>query len=225
MADDVKELRDPAPLQTWLQVFVVLYMLCMVALGGLNAWFSLLGGSDPDYVPEDMTGSLVALGMVGAAVSSVIVFIVCIVLTARITYRMMRNLHQVGSGYVTIGPRWAVGWYFVPFANLVMPQKAVAEIWRGTHAEIGDGKEPNGAIGWWWAFWLGGNILDNVAARLQGTSALGQQTLVSADQLTAGLVVSGVALVCMLIASILFISLFRSLVRAQSQMVKVEALR
>ncbi len=220
------KLRDPAPLWPWLRFFLIIYIPIILATAALNAWFSLMGGADPDYFPTDQVGTLVTLAFVSVSFAAVGIFLICMFLTGRITFRMMRNLHQLQSSYAQISPGWAVGWYFIPFANLVMPQRAVGEIWRGAFAEVEGAppKEPEGAIARWWTFWLLGNILDNIGSRLQGTSILGEQTIVPQEQLMIGLGLSGVASLCAALAAVFMISLFAKLVRAQSQMVNISAL-
>lgn len=41
-----------------------------------------------------------------------------------------QRAHTVSGGNMGITPGWAVGWHFVPFANLVMPFRTVLEIWK-----------------------------------------------------------------------------------------------
>ena len=71
------------------------------------------------------------------------------------TYRACSNLHAVGASGVTIGPGWAVAWYFIPIFWFWNPSLAMAQIARSSQ----DPRHPHtvtapGPIGWWWFLWL-----------------------------------------------------------------------
>src|SRR5918997_1098797 len=46
-------------------------------------------------------------------------------------HRASKNLAALGNpkSRIEYTPGWAVGWFFIPFANLVMPYRAVREVW------------------------------------------------------------------------------------------------
>jgi hypothetical protein len=62
-------------------------------------------------------------------------------------------------------PGWAVGWWFVPFANLVKPFQTVRELWKASDPGAPDwwGSETLPVIGWWWGGYVVFNILDGIA--------------------------------------------------------------
>jgi hypothetical protein len=87
-------------------------------------------------------------------------------------YRASKNLHSLEKPRLKFTPGWAVGWFFVPFASLVQPYKAVAEVYKASNPEIDpnlldveDIKTP-GIVKWWWAFFLISNFLANIGFRL-----------------------------------------------------------
>jgi hypothetical protein len=74
-------------------------------------------------------------------------------------YRGQANLRPLGADNLKYSPGWAVGWWFIPFANFAMPYLTVRELWKASDPEAG-------SVGWqmgktsplipfWWAFWLG----------------------------------------------------------------------
>jgi hypothetical protein len=81
-------------------------------------------------------------------------------------YRASANAHAIG-GDLTVTPGWAVGWYFVPFANLVKPFHAMKETWLASHygSDWGRG-DATDLLNWWWGLWLVSNIIDNIDWRL-----------------------------------------------------------
>ena len=48
-----------------------------------------------------------------------------------------------GAGGLRYTPGWAVGWLFVPFANLVVPYFVFTEIWRNSIPATADGTKAN----------------------------------------------------------------------------------
>jgi hypothetical protein len=84
-----------------------------------------------------------------------------------------KNLTPLGADYLEFTSGWAVGWWFIPFANLVKPFQVVKEVWRESDPEIAEdtgflsnvsGGAP-GYIGLWWGLWIVSNIFNNIAAR------------------------------------------------------------
>lgn len=219
---DRPELRDPRGLWTWLRGFLIVYLVLLIPSSIVSLAFLLRSEGDPNYTPEDPVGIGLTLGALGAALLLVGIFIVCIVLTVRMTYRMVRNLEQVRSSHVSIGRVWAVGSYFVPFANLVVPVQAVGEVWKGTYSEV-EGEPPkpaNGKIGWWWTFWWLGNVADNIANRVLGSNWFQETVKPTHDALILGISWSAAGAVFTALACVLMLRLFGELATAQSALVQ-----
>jgi hypothetical protein len=66
-------------------------------------------------------------------------------------------------------PGWAVGWWFVPFANLVKPFQAMRELWKASGGEENWGHARTWSlIGWWWAAWLTAGVLGRIGGAVIG---------------------------------------------------------
>lgn len=66
---------------------------------------------------------------------------------------------ELANGGIRITPAWAVGSWFIPFANLVMPFRAIRELWKSSHGGPSwQHRSTWHVIGWWWAFWIAGNV-------------------------------------------------------------------
>lgn len=92
------------------------------------------------------------------------IFILSALLVARWLYISAKINHALGKKGLTITPGWSIGWYFIPFANLVMPYLSLQETYLASF-EKSDWK--NGATPayfpiWWFPGLLAG-ILDRVA--------------------------------------------------------------
>lgn len=74
---------------------------------------------------------------------------------------------QLGVQDLRFSPSSMVWWHFVPFANLVMPYKALKESFLASRrVEDWRLQKVPGYFRLWWATWIIGNLCSNVAARL-----------------------------------------------------------
>ena len=81
-------------------------------------------------------------------------------------HRASADAHALVDG-LSISPGWAVGWFFVPIANLVKPFTAVSEAWRVSHAPEDWAFAPVPALlRWWWGAWIASNVLAGLDWRL-----------------------------------------------------------
>jgi hypothetical protein len=109
----------------------------------------------------------------GARALAVMVLLLILFLASGIVwlvwqYRAHSNLRALGATDLRYTPGWAVGWWFIPFANIVMPYLTMRELWKAS--------EPNaGAVEWkisrstwllpmWWGTWLATQIPAQIAS-------------------------------------------------------------
>lgn len=84
------------------------------------------------------------------------------------------NLWARGYRDLKIRPGWAVGWWFIPFANFAMPLVAMLELDRRSTPD-GVPRRASPLLGWWWAAWLASSILPAVGAVNSVFSAIIEQ--------------------------------------------------
>jgi hypothetical protein len=78
-----------------------------------------------------------------------------------------RNLPALGAQSLEFRPGWAVGWYFIPIANLWKPYQAMKALWQHSqHARSPDLSASTWILPTWWMFWLISNFLGNILIRL-----------------------------------------------------------
>ena len=120
----------------------------------------------PSVLREDAEANERRQGTIGLVQSAL--FIVNGILILAWIWRANANARALGARRMVFTPGWAVGWFFVPFANLVMPYRALRETWRASARPL-DPEAVDVPGLWfpaWWFFWLASNTAANVALRL-----------------------------------------------------------
>jgi hypothetical protein len=114
-----------------------------------------------------------ALRAVAAALVYYLAYIPAVVLFCVWINRACRNGAALGASGLRYTPRWAVGWWFIPFANLVQPLRVVNEIWRASEPTVGSTDDAarsrmplHTLLPIWWATWIGGNLIGNLASQI-----------------------------------------------------------
>jgi len=143
----------------WLRWLLIAAALIHIFYGACNVLQALVVSAMVNGFPSQLllaastTANELREGVVGMLLA-----IVCfgvVVVFATWTYRMNANIHALGSNNLRYTPGWAVGWYFVPIANLWKPYQVVRELWLAS-------KDPAGwqtarsikLLSWWWTTWL-----------------------------------------------------------------------
>jgi hypothetical protein len=159
-----------------------------------------------DADAEDMASAVVMMGAgfvaIATSLLAAVVFLVWF-------HGAAKNLRAFGHHGLAFTPGWCVGWWFIPFANLVKPYRAMQEIWRASHPDsVGAGYEGawlaspvTSLLGSWWAAWLVSGFLDRISGKIEDVQASGAIGL-------AGTLVSA-------LAAILLIRIMRTITRRQ----------
>lgn len=134
-------------------------------------------------------------------------WLITAVATLKWIYRANMNA-QTWSGGMRVSPPWAIGWFFVPFANLWKPYEGVADTWRVSHGVSLSARSPAG-LRIWWALWLASGILGNAAGRLaMRAETVGAMSLAS--------VLEALSAAISILATVLFVTLVRQITGAQT---------
>ncbi|HEV7679328.1 MAG TPA: DUF4328 domain-containing protein [Candidatus Dormibacteraeota bacterium] len=180
-------------------------------VGRLSIVNKLMSGES--VTPDDATASdnLVRVG----AIADVAMFVVCAAVFLAWLARIVANNHALGARVLRFSPRGAVGWWFVPFVNLVRPFQIVAESWRAadprTPESLPDQRTSMrlpALIGAWWGTYLVANLV------ARSGSAKGADTL---DALQGATVLSIASDVLFLVAAGLAAAVVVRLTRRQEE--------
>jgi len=112
--------------------------------------------NDADLVQSDTVVTI-------ASIALIVVLIGAYAVNGRFLFLASRNAMAINADPKAITPGWAVGWYAVPIANLLMPFKAMKQTWNRLIPE--DGTAPKWLLVWWIS-WVAMNLFDRVLGRL-----------------------------------------------------------
>ncbi len=128
-------------------------------------------------------------------------------------HRVVANNRE--SAYeLSFSPRLAVGCWFIPFANLVMPLQAVREAWRTAASPPKSYRASRIAIRMplyitaWWLLWVAGNLA-TVVAQVSGSGSSSAADPLGALQSQATILI--VALALHMVAAVLAVTLILGL--------------
>ena len=171
MSNVVYTSRDPAPLARvlgiWLWIDLAGCLLAIpVTLAHIEALSALPGSratSFWDTSPEVEAADLVLIGLMPLLVANIVAGF----LALKWIYRVSRNAHSMATG-LTVRPPWAVGWFFIPLANLLMPFRGVRQAWQASvQPDAWATVEVPALLRFWWAAWLVTSGVENLAWRLE----------------------------------------------------------
>lgn len=101
----------------------------------------------------------------GAALASSGVYVLAAIAVLMWLHRVVRNNHVLGERYLRFSPGFAVGCWFIPFANLVFPYQAVREAWGASDPELPwstpDTRRHSrggGLVAAWWSTFIVGSL-------------------------------------------------------------------
>jgi hypothetical protein len=152
-------------------IVVKLFSAAVTVFGLLTDPLVIAAGERPD---EQVT--LLDLLLLLAWLASFLLYVALAVAFCVWLHRVSRTVPALGNppSGVEYSPGWAVGSFFVPFVNLVVPYKAVREVWVKSDPAVRTADDlmfapPSSAplVLGWWIVWLASNVLSNVFWQLQ----------------------------------------------------------
>ncbi len=137
------------------------------------------------------------------------VYILTVVFFLMWLNRSYKNLVPLGAQHLEFTSGWAVGYWFIPFVNLVKPFQVVREVWNQSDPDA----DPQlnfltstgtpALIGFWWALWISSNITTNLASRLDMTGPASEAAIALALYVVAnGLSVAAAIAAIMVVSRI-----------------------
>lgn len=160
-----------------------------------------------DGESEDPLTLMLALFALGLALLQIVVYIATAVFFLMWLYRSHENLTAFGVQKTSLqhSSGWAVGSFFIPFANLVIPYRAIKELWRKSVPNTGSmfmELSPPGFFPLWWAFWLLSNFADRIYFRMSWQENASSDTTAAVGVLAGVLSIAAALLALMVVREI-----------------------
>jgi hypothetical protein len=156
--------KNPVGLTTALKVMLGISTgLAVIALGSNWMQSQLLGTSL--FSMDEANANDARQGII--AIFQILCYVITAIVFGMWIYRANRNVRGFGAQGLEFTPGWAVGWYFIPFLNLIRPYQAMREIWQASsnpHRWASESGSP--LLNVWWVLWLTSNILGQVVFRM-----------------------------------------------------------
>lgn len=202
--------RDLRPLANWVTAMLALGLLIgVVALWASIGQMELLNRitHGEHFTVEEANASDSRIQLIG--LGQLVILITTVIFFGRWIYVAACNVRALGAQNLTCSPGWAVGYYFIPFANLFKPFGAMKEIWKASGNPAAWEQEPGSPIlGTWWTFWIFSCVFGQIALR----TTLGART---PDDYSAAAAITMVSDVIDILLAIVAIWLVRSLTQRQ----------
>jgi hypothetical protein len=149
--------------------------------------------ADEEEFGEATVGVLVMLMVFLLSILATIIYLVTVVFFCMWLYRAYDNLRAFNPwARLEYSPGWAVGSFFIPFVNLVLPYKAVREVWeKSGHPDEAFlyAPSPPAWFHFWWAFWLLSNFAGNISFRVSFSENADVRTSMMVDIVASALAV------------------------------------
>jgi hypothetical protein len=134
------------------------------AVNDVWLYAQLRSGAYVLHVPQQVAGQVAEQPyLTGSKLSSVGILLYPLLIATAVVWLIWQhhatqNLWARGYRDLRIRPGWAVGWWFIPFASLVMPCVAMLELDRRSTPD-GTPRQASPLIGSWWGVYIGGSAV------------------------------------------------------------------
>jgi hypothetical protein len=136
--------------------------------------------SDDQELGDNLIGAAITLSILLLAVLELIIYVTTVVSFSMWLYRAHNNLRSFDPWTrLSYSAGWAVGSYFVPFANLVVPYRAIKEVWQKSRLPedaLLFETDPPASFPIWWFFWLLASFAGNISMRTSFNENVSEST-------------------------------------------------
>lgn len=144
-------------------MFILSFVQVVFTIPAIN-----LNGAESIPVTYVLLG-IIALFQILARILTIVVFLIWL-------HRAFKNLPALAAQNLEFSPGWAVGWWFIPFANLVKPYQIMSELWNAGDSDydpelfLSNRIGTPSIIGWWWGFFIIGGIIGRISDSLSNAN-------------------------------------------------------
>lgn len=156
-------MRRP-PTIFWVQIcLAALLFLQVLAIISASLQLNLL--SQPTFGQEQAKANDAREAMLGYV--HLAVFLVTAVVFGRWIVRSHKFVRSRGAHGLSMTPGWAVGYFFIPFINLVKPYVGMKELWQASQDPRSHFvQEVPVLLPTWWTLWIVNYVVSPIASRI-----------------------------------------------------------
>ncbi len=217
----MKHFVDPTKLTNQLILWLRFNLLFSVA--GSIIWlllliFAFFMQSNPTALEDNRHLVLVSIriSMLTFFIGLFVIYVVNFFLLLYWVHQANLNVRQLGAQGMKFSPGAAIGWFFVPLANLFFIPKIMNEIWKTSKNPSAWQNEPDEPLilRWFW-FWVIASAFSAMADRLYNENLPAEQlVLPTALELLTGL--------CSLVSVVALISVIKKIYAMQMSHVQAD---
>lgn len=145
---------------------------------GLSLVFPPL--AEEQEIGENMMGAAVSIFILLLAILNFFIYLATVVFFLMWLHRSYSNLKAFNPwNRLDYSAGWAVGSFFIPFVNLVVPYRAVREVWQKSwpaDEALLSAPTPPASFPLWWLFWVLSGFVNNISLRLTFSESVPQST-------------------------------------------------
>jgi hypothetical protein len=147
--------------------------------------------TDDQEFADNPAGAALVFVLLFLALLEIVIYLLTIVFFCMWLYRAYGNLRAFAVWQrLDNSPGWAVGSFFVPFMNLVVPYRAVKEVWQKSEPPAEGLLSAPKAPVWfpmWWLFWLLASFAGNASFRASFNENIPESTATVISVVAGGL--------------------------------------
>jgi Domain of unknown function (DUF4328) len=147
--------------------------------------------AEDQALEDNPSGAAVVLVVFFLALLELVIYVATVVFFLMWLYRAHDNLRAFNAWVrPNYSKGWAVGSFFIPFVNLVVPYRAVKEVWQKSgppdEALLSE-PGPPATFPVWWTFWLLASFAGNISMRLAFNDNVPESTATMVSIVASGL--------------------------------------
>jgi len=150
-------------------LWIMIAVLGIMLIAELNQLFIVKDLASGNYTNETIAAAEQSDLYIGfSAIAYFLLFIGCAIVFIMWFRRAYFNLHTLIPSGLRMTEGWASGAWFIPVYSLWGPFQVATDLFDRTEGllikhDLTESKPQRNVVkGWWWAFWVGGNVLSNV---------------------------------------------------------------
>ena len=146
--------------------------------------------AEEQELTDNPLGAAVLLVIFLLALFEFSIYVATVVFFLMWLYRVNENLRAFNpAGTIEYSGGWAVGSFFIPFVNLVVPYRAVREVWQKSgpaEEAMFAAPSPPATFPIWWTFWLLSTFSANISLRVSLNENFDESTATIISMIAGG---------------------------------------